>query len=155
MSNVKPVPDGYHTATPHLVVKGAGEALSFYAKALGAEEAFRMPMPDGTIAHAEMRIGDSMIMLADEMPQMGAVSPKTLGGTPVTIMLYVNDVDAWFARATKAGCEAKLPPTDMFWGDRYCKVTDPYGHNWAIATHKEDLTPEEIGKRMAKEFGQA
>ena len=152
MSPVKPVPEGYHTVTPHLVVRGAAEALTFYAKALGAEELFRMPGPDGAIMHAEIRIGDSPIMLAEEMPQMGAVSPKQLGGSPVTIMLYVNDVDAYFTRATKAGCEAKLPPTDMFWGDRYCKVVDPYGHNWAIATHKEDVTPEEMDKRMKKQF---
>jgi PhnB protein len=153
MSPVKPVPEGYHTVTPHLVVKGAAEALTFYAKALGAEELLRMPAPDGSIVHAEIRIGDSPIMLGEEAPQMGAISPKTLGGSPVTIMLYVNDVDAYFARATKAGCETKLPPTDMFWGDRYCKVTDPYGHNWAIATHKEDVSPQEMDKRMKKEFG--
>ena len=153
MSPVKPVPEGYHTVTPHLVVKGAGEALSFYAKALGAEELFRMPAPDGSIVHAEIRIGDSPIMLGEEAPEMGAISPKKLGGSPVTIMLYVNDVDAYFARATKAFCETKRPPTDMFWGDRYCKVTDPYGHNWAIATHKEDVSPQEMEKRMKKEFG--
>ena len=153
MSPVKPVPEGFHTVTPHLVTRGAAEALTFYAKAFGAEERFRMPGPDGKIVHAEFRIGDSIIMLGEEAPQMGAVSPKQLGGSPVTIMLYVNDVDAYFARATKAGCEAQLPPTDMFWGDRYCKVTDPYGHNWAIATHKEDVGPQEMEKRMKKEFG--
>jgi len=153
MSPVKPVPEGYHTVTPHLVIKGAADALTFYAKALGAEEKYRLPGPDGKIVHAEIGIGDSTIMIGEEAPQMGAVSPKQLGGSPVTIMLYVNDVDAWFTRATKAGCETKMPPTDMFWGDRYCKVTDPFGHNWAIATHKEDVSPQEMEKRMKKEFG--
>ena len=153
MSPVKPVPQGFHTVTPHLVIRGAGDALTFYTKALGAEERFRMPGPDGKIVHAEMQIGDSIVMIGEENPQMGAFSPKHLNGSPVTLMLYVNDVDAYFARATKAGCQAQLPPTDMFWGDRYCKVGDPYGHNWAIATHKEDLTPQEMDARMKKEFG--
>jgi len=148
MSAVKPVPQGFHTATPHLVIRGAADALTFYTKALGAEERFRMPGPDGKIVHAEIQIGDSILMIGEEAPQMGAVSPKQLGGSPVTIMLYVNDVDTWFNRATKAGCEAKMPPADMFWGDRYCKVTDPFGHNWAIATHKEDVSPEEMERRM-------
>lgn len=149
MSAVKPVPDGYHTVTPYLAVRGAAKALEFYAKAFGAEELFRMPGPGDQVMHAEMRIGDSNVMLGDESPQMGSSSPQTIGGSPVSLLLYVGDVDASFARATKAGCTAQMPPTDMFWGDRYCKLQDPYGHLWAIATHKEDVSPEEIAKRMA------
>lgn len=149
MSTVKPVPDGYHTVTPYIAVRGAAKALEFYANAFGAKELFRMPGPGGAVMHAEMRIGDSHIMLGDEAPQMGASSPQTIGGSPVTLLLYVDDVDASFVRATKAGCTAQLPPTDMFWGDRYCKLQDPFGHLWAIATHKEDVSPEEMAKRMA------
>jgi len=152
MSKPDAIPKGFHTVTPHLVVKGGAEALRFYAKAFGAEEAYKIPGPGGSVVHAEMRVGDSMVMLGEESPEYGALSPKTLGGSPVTIMLYVEDVDGWYARATKAGCETKMPPTDMFWGDRYCKLADPYGHNWAIATHKEDVSPEEIGRRMAAEM---
>ncbi len=150
MSQVKPVPDGYHTVTPYLTVRGASGALEFYAKAFGAEERFRMPGPDGSIMHAEMRIGDSFVMLGEECPQMGASSPQLLGGSPVSLMIYVTDVDASFARATSAGCTAQVPPTDMFWGDRYCKLQDPYGHLWGIATHKEDVCPEDMMRRMAE-----
>ena len=152
MSKADSVPKGFRTVTPHLVVKGGADALGFYQKAFGAEETYRIPGPGNSIMHAEIRIGDSMIMLGEEAPDWGALSPKTLGGSPVTVMLYVDDVDKWFARATKAGCETKQPPTDMFWGDRYCKLADPYGHSWAIATHTEDVSPEEIGRRMAEQM---
>jgi PhnB protein len=150
---VKPVPDGYHTVTPYLVVSGAAKAIEFYKKAFGAEELFSMPGPDGRLMHAEIRIGDSVVMLSDESPQMNARSPKALGGTPVNIFLYVEDVDAWFARATSAGCTTEMPPTDMFWGDRFGKLADPFGHSWSMATHKEDVAPEEMGKRAAAAMG--
>ena len=149
MSAVKPIPDGYHTVTPHLVVRGAAKAIEFYAKAFGAEERFRMPGPDGSVMHAELSLGDSVVMLGEEAPQMGASSPQTIGGSPVSLLIYVKDVDASFARAERAGCTAQMPPTDMFWGDRYGKLVDPFGHHWALATHKEDLSPEEMAKRMA------
>jgi PhnB protein len=150
MSPTKPIPDGYHTVTPHLAIRGASRALEFYAKAFGAEEMFRMPGPDGTVMHAEVRIGDSIVMIGEEAPQMGALSPQALGGSPVSLLLYVPDVDASFARATAAGCVAQMPPTDMFWGDRYGKLQDPFGHVWAIATHVEDVAPEEMARRMAQ-----
>jgi PhnB protein len=147
--SVKPIPDGYHTVTPYLSVRGASRALAFYARAFGAVELFRMSGPGDSILHAEMKIGDSIVMLGDEAPQMGATAPQTIGGSAVSLLLYVPDVDASFARATQAGCTAQVPPTDMFWGDRYCKLQDPFGHLWAIATHKEDVSPEEIGRRAA------
>ena len=149
MSAVKYIPDGYHTVTPHLAVRNAAKALEFYAKAFGAEETFRMPGPGGVIMHAEVRIGDSTVMLGEESPDMGALSPQAIGGSPVSLMIYVKDVDASFARAEKAGCKVELPPTDMFWGDRYGKLVDPFGHKWSLATHKEDVAPEEMAKRMA------
>lgn len=149
MSPVKPVPDGYHTVTPYLSVRGASKALAFYAKAFGAKELFRMPGPGDSVMHAEMRIGDSNIMLGDEAPEMGATSPQTIGGSAVSLLLYVKDVNASFAQATEAGCTAQVPPTDMFWGDRYCKLQDPFGHLWAIATHIEDVSPEETARRAA------
>jgi len=149
MSPVKPVPDGYHTVTPYIVVRGAGKALDFYAKAFGAEELFRMPGPGDKVMHAEFRVGDSVIMIGDEAPEMGATAPQSIGGTATSLLLYVNDVDASFQRATAAGCKALMPPTDMFWGDRYCKIADPFGHHWGIATHKEDVSPEEVAKRAA------
>jgi PhnB protein len=150
----QPIPKGYHTITPHLVVDGAAEAIDFYVKAFGAKENSRMPFPspDGKtkLGHAELEIGDSRLFLADEFPDMGVVGPK--GSSPVTIHLYVTDVDAAFNRAVKAGATPSMPPDDAFWGDRYCKVVDPFGHHWSIATHKEDLTPEEVQKRMAVAF---
>jgi PhnB protein len=149
MSTVKPVPDGYHSVTPHLVVRDAAKAIGFYAEAFGAEELYRMPGPDGTVMHAELMLGDSRVMLGEEAPQMGALSPQTIGGSPVSLLLYVKDVDASFARAGAAGCTAQMPPTDMFWGDRYGKLQDPFGHQWALATHVEDVSPEEMAKRMA------
>jgi uncharacterized glyoxalase superfamily protein PhnB len=144
----KPIPDGYHTVTPYLTVKGAAQAIDFYTRALGAKEVERMTGPDGkSIMHAEIRIGDSVVMLSDEFPQMGARSPQTLGGTTGSIFLYVTDVDTAFKRALDAGAKALMPPTDMFWGDRFGKFADPFGHEWGMATHKEDLSPEEIRKR--------
>lgn len=149
MSTVKFVPDGYHTITPHLAVRGAAEALDFYARAFGAEELFRMPGPAGSVLHAEIRIGDSIVMLGDEAPEQGATAPTTIGGSAVNLHLYVRDVDATCARAAAAGCTVELPPTDMFWGDRYAKLQDPFGHKWGVATHKEDVPPEEMARRAA------
>ena len=143
----KPVPDGYHTATPYLIINGAAAALKFYKEAFGATELFRMDAPGGKIGHAEIKIGDSPIMLADEYPDMGYRGPQAIGGTPVSIMLYVEDVDAVFNRTVAAGAKVKQPVIDQFYGDRSATLEDPFGHVWTIATHKEDLTPEEIGKR--------
>ena len=149
---VKPIPVGTHTVTPHLIIKGAARAIEFYAAAFGAVEHYRMPGPDGrSVAHAELKIGDSLVYLADEFPG-GADSPASLGGTSVVIHLFVEDVDAWFARAVKAGAKVKMPATDMFWGDRYGQVEDPFGHVWSIATHVEDLGPEERAKRAKDAF---
>jgi PhnB protein len=146
----KPVPDGYRTVTPYLTVKGAAEAIDFYKRAFGAQEVERMTGPDGkSVMHAEIRIGDSIVMLADEMPQMGTRSPQTLGGATGSIFLYVPDVDSAFKRALDAGARATMPPADMFWGDRFGKLTDPFGHEWGLATHREDLTPEEVRQRGA------
>jgi PhnB protein len=151
---VAPVPPGYHTVTPMLVCRHAAGAMDFYAKAFGAKVRARMLMPDGSIAHAEMQIGDSRIMLGDEMPQMGASAPQTVGGSPVHLFLYVKDIDGWFARATAAGATTDMPPTDMFWGDRYGKLTDPFGHKWSMATHIEDVSPKEMARRSAEAFSQ-
>jgi len=146
-----PIPEGNHTITPHLIVKGAAEAIDFYKRALGAEELSRMPFPapDGSmkVGHAELRIGDSKLVLADEFPEYGAVGPT--GNSPVTIHLYVTDADAAFARAVEAGATVTMPLADMFWGDRYGKVVDPFGHHWSIAEHLEDLSPEQMMERMA------
>lgn len=149
-----PIPAGYHAITPHLVVKGASEAIDFYKRAFGAEEIGRMPMPgpDGQmkIGHAELKIGDSKLFLVDEFPSQGVTAPQ--GNSPVTIHLYVTDAHAAFARAEEAGATVAMPPTDMFWGDRYGKVVDPFGHHWSIAEHLEDLTPEQMKERMAAMF---
>jgi len=143
---------GFHTITPGLVVKGADKAIEFYKKAFGAEESERMNGPDGkSVMHAELRIGDSLFFVGDEAPDMGALSPQSIGGTPCTIHLYVTDADAVFKRAVAAGAQVKMPMEDMFWGDRYGKVTDPFGHVWGVATPKEDLTPDEMRQRT-KEF---
>ncbi len=144
------VPEGYRTVTPYLVIRDAAKAIEFYKKAFGAKETMSMPTPDGKIAHAEIKIGDSMIMISDEMPQWGTKSPETLNGTPVGIFLYVPDVDATFKLAIASGATEVMPVADQFWGDRYGKVLDPFGHQWNIATHTEDLTSEEIGERAAK-----
>jgi PhnB protein len=153
MANVKPIPDGYHSVTPYLIIKGASDAIEFYQKAFGATELFRMPGPDGTIGHAEIRIGDSPIMLADEHPAMGYVGPATLGGTPVSLMIYVEDVDTVYNQAIAAGGKELKPLQDQFYGDRSGTLSDPFGHTWHIATHKEDVTPEEMDKRMAAAVG--
>ena len=144
---VNPIPQGYHTITPSLVVQGGAKALEFYQKAFGAEETLRMPGPGGTIMHAEFRIGDSVLMLMDEMPDMGSKSPKALGGTSVGFYVYVENVDAAWKRAVDAGAKQVMPLQDMFWGDRTGCVEDPFGHKWNLATRKENLTPEEIKKR--------
>ena len=151
---VAPVPRGYRTVTPHLVIRGAAQAIEFYRKAFGAKVLLSMPAPNGTIAHAELQIGDSRIMLGDEMPEMGASAPPTVGGSPVNIFLYIPDVDRWFQRATAAGAKPDMPPTDMFWGDRYAKLTDPFGHKWSMATHVEDVSPREMERRGAAAFPQ-
>src|SRR6185295_16707190 len=135
LMSVKPIPDGYHTATPYLIVKGASDAIDFYKKAFGATELMRMPGPGGCVAHAEIKIGDSPIMLADEFPQMDARGPKTIGGTPVGLMLYVEKVDEVFARAIAAGAKELRPLQNQFYGDRSGTLEDPFGHKWTIATH--------------------
>jgi len=148
-SAVKPIPEGYHTATPYLIVRNAARAIEFYRKAFGATELMRMAEPNGRIGHAEIRIGDSPIMLADEMPEMGFRSPESLGGSPVSILLYVEEVDAVFNQAVAAGAKVQRPVADQFYGDRTGGVTDPFGHVWYIATHKEDVSPEGMRKRAA------
>lgn len=151
----KPVPHGYHTVTPSLVVRDAAKAIEFYKKALGAEERMRMASPDGKIVHAELQIGDSIIFLADECPGMGlSQSPQTLGGSTGTLNLYVGDVDTAYQRAVAAGAKVAMPVADMFWGDRYGTFVDPFGHPWGLATHKEDLTAEEIEERAADFYAQ-
>jgi PhnB protein len=151
-----PIPAGQHTITPHLVIKGASEAIDFYKRAFGAEELSRMPFPnkDGSmkLGHAELKIGDSRLFLADEFPEYGSVGPGA--GSPVTIHLYVTDADAAFAQAVEAGASVSMPLSDMFWGDRYGKVIDPFGHHWSIAEHLEDLTPDQMLKKMAAFTGQ-
>ena len=151
---VMPVPAGYHTVTPYLVCRGAADAIAFYKQAFGAKERVRMSGPGGSIAHAELQIGNSMLMLGDESPEQGAVAPPTVGGTSVHVFLYVANVDTAFARATSAGATTEMPPTDMFWGDRYAKLADPFGHKWSMATHIEDVSPKEMGRRMAEAFQQ-
>ena len=146
---VKHQPDGYHTATPYLIIQGAASAIDFYKQAFGATELMRMAQPDGRIGHAELRIGDSCVMLADEFPEMGYRGPKALGGTPVSILLYFEDVDAVVARAVAAGAKLTRPVQDQFYGDRNGVIEDPFGHLWTIATHKEDLSNEEMARRMA------
>ena len=149
-SAIKAIPDGMHTVTPHLVCAGAADAIDFYVRAFGAVEAGRMPGPGGKLMHAQVRIGDSAVMLVDEMPEWGALGPTALNGSPVTIHLYVDDVDAAYARAVAAGAEGTMPPADMFWGDRYGQVRDPFGHKWSIATHTRDVTPDEMQEAMRK-----
>jgi PhnB protein len=150
---VKPIPDGYHSVTPYLIIKDAADAIEFYKKAFGATELFRMAQPDGKIGHAEIKIGDSPIMLSDEHPDMKFFGPKTLGGSPVSILLYVDDVDAVFKRALGAGAEEQSPVQDKFYGDRSGSLVDPFGHIWHISTHTEDVSPEEMDKRAAAAHG--
>ncbi len=145
---VQPIPDGYHTATPYMIVDGAGEAIKFYEKAFGATELMRMPGPDGKIGHAEIQIGDSRIMMSDEYPDMGFRGPKSLGGAGINMMLYVEDCDTLFAQALAAGGKELRPLADQFYGDRSGTLEDPFGHVWTISTHKEDLTMEEVAARM-------
>jgi len=145
---VKPIPEGMHSVTPHLVCAGAAEAIEFYKKAFGAVEGARLPGPDGKLMHAMIRIGDSAVMLVDEMPQAGALGPKSLKGSPVTIHLYVEDVDAVVKRAVSLGARVTMPVDDMFWGDRYGRLEDPFGHHWSVGTHKRDVTPEEMQQAM-------
>ena len=144
---VKPIPEGYHSVTPYLIIEGAGEAIEFYKKAFGAKELFRFPTPDGKVGHAEMKIGDSPIMLADAYPAMGYNSPKSLGGSPVSLMVYVEDVDTVFNQAVAAGATLKEAVTDKFYGDRSGSLIDPFGHVWHVATHKEDVSMEEMEER--------
>lgn len=145
---VDPVPDGYGTITPYLHVKGAAEALAFYREAFGAEELVRMDGPNGTVMHAEMQLGDSKFMLSDEMEDWGNTSPTTLGGSSLSLMVYVEDSDAAFARAIEAGAKEVMPPTDHFYGDRSGVVEDPFGHRWNLSTHVEDVSPQEMDRRM-------
>jgi uncharacterized glyoxalase superfamily protein PhnB len=141
----KPIPDGYHSVTPTLTISGASDAIEFYRKAFDAKEIYRFPGPDGkSIMHAEIRIGDSAILLCDEMPQMGCLSPTSIGGPSGSIYLYVNDADFVFNKAVSVGAKPMMPMMDGFWGDRMGVLTDPFGHRWAIATRKKDMTPEEI-----------
>ncbi|HEU4795508.1 MAG TPA: VOC family protein [Pyrinomonadaceae bacterium] len=148
MADVKPIPEGYHSVTPYLICKGAAQAIEYYKKAFGATELFRMEH-NGQIGHAEIKIGDSPIMLADEQPEMKYLSPQTLGGTPVSIMIYVDDVDTIYPQAIAEGGIELKGLQDQFYGDRSGTLTDPFGHVWTVATHKEDVSPEEIEKRLA------
>jgi PhnB protein len=143
-SNVKAIPEGYHSITPFLVVKNCAGAIEFYKKAFDAEERYRMNMPDGKVGHAELKIGDSVLMLADEFPEMKSLSPKSIGGSPVSMYVYVQDVDAMFNNAVTAGAVVLDGVKDQFWGDRHGRLEDPYGHLWSIATHKKDLSPDEM-----------
>jgi len=144
---VKPIPEGYHSITPYLAVEDAGKAIDFYKDAFGAEELMRMPGPDGKIAHAEIQIGDSKLMLSDPFEQSSVQPPAERGGPTASIFLYVEDVDSTFEQATEAGATVTSPLEDMFWGDRFGTVTDPFGHVWSMATHKEDLTEEQMAER--------
>ena len=145
---VKPIPDGYSTVTPYLIVKGAANAIDYYKMAFDAQEIMRMPGPNGTIAHAEIQIGNARLMLADESPQMGHKSPQTIGGSGTGLMLYVKDVDDTFQRAVSGGGKVVRPVQDQFYGDRSGNLTDPFGHQWTIATHVEDVAPQEMQRRM-------
>jgi PhnB protein len=147
----QPVPEGYHTITPYLAVENATEAIDFYQRAFGAQERVRMDGPQGSIMHAELQIGDSMIMLSDPFPQASTKTPKELGGTTISIFAYVEDIDSVYKQAIDAGASSLMEPDDMFWGDRFGSVQDPFGHSWTIATHVEDVSPEEIEKR-SEEF---
>jgi PhnB protein len=142
------IPQDMHSVTPHLVCAGAAKAIEFYKQAFGARESARLPGPDGRLMHAAIKIGDSHVMLVDEMPEWGALGPKSLKGSPVTIHLYVDDVDAVVARAVKAGAKVTMPVADQFWGDRYGKLEDPFGHHWSVATHVRDVSMEEAQKAM-------
>lgn len=155
MGNVKPIPEGYRTVTAYLCIKNAAEAIEFYRKAFGAEEILRMGGPGGMVAPAEIKVGDTIVMLSEEFPGMeGYGSPSTLGGTTSNLHLYVEDADTAFNKAVGAGCKVAYPMENTFWGDRYRKVVDPYGHHWGIATHIEDVSPEEMERRGKEYFAQ-
>lgn len=151
----KAIPEGYHSVTPYLVVKDAAQAIEFYKRAFGAQEVERMAGPGGKgIVHAEIRIGDSHVMLSDELPGTGCASPQSLGGTTCQLFVYVPDADSAYQQAVSAGATATMPVSDMFWGDRFGKLRDPFGHQWGLATHKEDVSPEEMKKRADAFFAQ-
>ena len=153
-TQVKAIPKGYHTITPNLVIRDAAKAIDFYKKAFGAEQIVSMPGPGGKVMHAELRIGDSVVMLADEMPEMGSRSPATFGGSPVSFYVYLDKVDAAWKRAVDAGAKVVRPLTDMFWGDRTGLLEDPFGHRWSLAQHVKDVTPEEMKKGQEAFFKQ-
>lgn len=155
--SVKPIPDGYHTLTPYLTVRDAARAIEFYKQAFGAElrGGGVMKGPDGKVMHAELKIGDSIIMLADEFPEYGSLSPQSIGGSPMGLHIYLDGVDAAFARAVKAGAEVEMPVTDQFWGDRYGKLKDPFGHKWSIGTHVKDLSEDEMRRGMEDAMAKA
>jgi PhnB protein len=153
MADVKPIPEGYPQVIPYLCVDGGDAAIEFYSQVLGATERVRMPAPGGKVGHAELQIGDSMIMLADEFPEMGVRGPKAIGGTPVTMSVYVEDVDGVFERAVQAGAKALRPVETQFYGDRAGQFEDPFGHRWSVATHVEDVPPDEMAKRAAEAMG--
>ena len=148
----KPIPEGFHSVTPYLTVNDAARAIDFYKRAFGATERYRMDGPGGKIAHAEIKIGDSIVMLGDESMAAGTRSPQSLGGTPIGLFIYVEDVDSAFTRAASAGAKVDMPVTDMFWGDRYGRLRDPFGHEWSIATHKQDLSHDEMMKAAQAMF---
>ncbi|HTD88379.1 MAG TPA: VOC family protein [Candidatus Binatia bacterium] len=150
---VKPIPEGHRTVTPYMAIKNGVKALEFYKKAFGATEVYKLVMPDGRLGHAEIRIGDSIIMMSDEFPEYGGKSPETLGGTPVNIHLYVDDVDGFFKKAVAAGAKERKAVKDQFYGDRSGQLEDPFGHLWWVATHKEDVSPKEMQKRVQAMFG--
>ena len=153
--NVKAIPDGFHVLTPHVVVRDTAAAIEFYSKAFGAVEIFRMPEPDGTrIMHALVRIGDSMMMLADTFAEYGSKNPEDLSGSPVVFNIYCDNVDEVVESAAANGAKVNMPPTDMFWGDRYAKLTDPFGHEWSVATHIKDMTEEEMMEGAKKAFSE-
>ncbi len=153
MAETKPIPEGYPRVTPYLCVQGAGDAIEFYSKVLGAVERMRMPMPGGKVGHAELELGDSLIMLSDEAPEMGIRSPKAIGGTPVTVSVYVEDVDAVFDRALQEGATSLRAVEDQFYGDRSGQFEDPFGHRWSVATHVEDVPADEMERRAAQAMG--
>jgi PhnB protein len=155
MSQVKPIPEGMHSVTPHLICAGAAAAIEFYKKAFNAVELGRLPDPSGKLMHAMIQIGDSVVMLVDEFPDWGKVGPKSLKGSPVTIHLYVEDVDATFGRAIATGAKVVMPVEDMFWGDRYGVLEDPFGHYWSVATHIRDMTNKEVEQAAQKMFESA
>ncbi|MGB5090843.1 MAG: VOC family protein [Nitrososphaeraceae archaeon] len=154
MNEVKKIPEGYHSITPALIVKNGDAAIEFYKKGFGAEERSRMKSPDGRVAHAELKLGDSVFMLSDEYPEMKCHSPNSIGGSPVSMYVYVEDVDSLFDKAVSAGAKVLDPVKDQFWGDRHGRLEDPFGHLWSIATHKKDLSEEEMKSAAEAAFSQ-